>query len=327
MKVCVYLHSYPPFRYTGGELMTADLLEYLVQRGHTVDVFVKEVEDTYVRNGVTVTTSGYLHPTFIRLHDIFITHPEIRTGAIRQTGTMPYVGIVHNTGIHTMRSIERQAPDLTICNSQHTQSRLPKTVQASRMGSVVINPPVLLQPLDGVQEGRRAASHSLPARHYVTMVNISHEKGGAVLAYLAERNPDVAFLGVIGGHGSQVEDQPDNVTILGPQEDMRPVYDATKTLIFPTKREAYGKVAAEAMQWGIPCIVSDLPALHEVCGDAAVFVDPHNYAAWDVALQTMQFDVHDRYAALSLQRGKELHANSLNDLARFEAALLDLAGQ
>lgn len=321
MKVLVYLYAYPPFRYTGGELMTADLLESLVRRGHTVDVYCQNLPDDtpYERNGVNVTYSGYLHHTMAVDYDVFITHPEIRTGAMTHVKKLPYIGIVHNTTDHTMRSLERHAPHLTVVNSDFTRNHVPEVAHRTGKGVVVINPPVLLQP-DAVRSAEPA---------YVTAINLSHEKGGAVIDYVAQSRPDTAFLGVIGGHGQQHLPQPPNVDVRPSTGDMRGIYDATKVLLFPTKRESYGKVAAEAMQWGIPMVVSDLPALHEVCDYAAIYADPHDYAGWVTALNRIlgSDDELTLWRGRSAERGRALHTRSLEDLDRWESLVKEVAGK
>ena len=44
--------------------------------------------------------------------------------------------------------------------------------------------------------------------------------------------------------------------------------------VFPTLYEGFGLPPIEAMACGCPVVVSNTTSLPEVCGDAAVFVDP-----------------------------------------------------
>ena len=102
MKVLVYLHYYAPYRWVGGELMTADLLEHLVGAGHTVHVYAEHIRTSYERNGVFIRNAGHIHMNRANTYDVFLTHPEVRTMVWHDVQRLPYAGIVHNTNIGTM---------------------------------------------------------------------------------------------------------------------------------------------------------------------------------------------------------------------------------
>ncbi|MDQ2698033.1 MAG: glycosyltransferase family 4 protein [Actinomycetota bacterium] len=52
------------------------------------------------------------------------------------------------------------------------------------------------------------------------------------------------------------------------------LYAESTALVFPTRFEGFGLPPLEAMARGCPVIVADIPVMHEVAGDAAVYVDP-----------------------------------------------------
>ena len=314
MRVMLFLHSMPPYRYTGGELMTLELAASLAARGHTVEAFVDHAIGSGIDyKGITVHGSGYLRSDIAHTFDLFITHPEIRTDITYYTVDMPYVAIVHNTSTNTMRSLDRQPPDLTIVNSQWTMDHVPESCHVK--GVELINPPTTITPIDG-------------PHYYVTIINYSVDKGGDVFAHVARAMPHVQFMAVCGGHGVQkAGDFPSNVHLMDATSDMAWVYSETKVLLFPTRIESYGKVAAEAMACGVPAIVSDIPALHEVCEGSAMFVDPLDPAAWVAALTTMlQDDTLATYGQKAALRGTGLVAKALTDLDRWESLLLETVG-
>lgn len=304
-KVMVYLTNYPPNRYVGAELMTADLLEYLVGQGFEVTVFADKVADTYKRNGVTVRNSGYIATHTVKEFDVFITHPEIRANVWHYTHDMPYIGIVHNLRPETIRSLNREAPYMTITNSTWTATHIPEAARMNGLGAQVIKPPVLLKPAD--------EWHPM----FITQINLSYDKGVDIFAHLAARHSSHQFMGVKGGYSEQRVDFTDNVMVVEHTDDMNHVYNRTKVLVVPSRHETYGKVVTEAMAWGIPVIASDLPGIREAGGDAVLYCDPTDYTAWHDTLHTVLEDqcTYDDLSLKSRDRAKHLAEQTHHDLA------------
>jgi glycosyltransferase involved in cell wall biosynthesis len=65
------------------------------------------------------------------------------------------------------------------------------------------------------------------------------------------------------------------------------MYENTRTLLFMTLGEGFGLPALEAIWFGAPLLVSDIPVLREVCGPHATYVDPTNKVAIVAALQAV----------------------------------------
>ena len=57
-------------------------------------------------------------------------------------------------------------------------------------------------------------------------------------------------------------------------EELRELYRNAKALVIPSLMEGFGLPALEAMANGCLVIASDIPALREVCGEAAIYVNP-----------------------------------------------------
>jgi glycosyltransferase involved in cell wall biosynthesis len=60
-----------------------------------------------------------------------------------------------------------------------------------------------------------------------------------------------------------------NVRFRSRDWDVRRIFAEIDVLLVPSLSESFCRIAAEAMMNGIPVVASDLPAVREVCGDAA----------------------------------------------------------
>jgi len=68
------------------------------------------------------------------------------------------------------------------------------------------------------------------------------------------------------------------VTFTGPLEESQlgPLYRSAAAVALVSFAEGFGLPLAEAMSVRVPVVASDLPVLREVCGDAAIYVDPRS---------------------------------------------------
>lgn len=57
-------------------------------------------------------------------------------------------------------------------------------------------------------------------------------------------------------------------------------YDSATALLFPSIYEGYGLPVVEAARMGLGSICSDIPVLHEVGGEGAIYVPPDDAVAW-----------------------------------------------
>ena len=59
-----------------------------------------------------------------------------------------------------------------------------------------------------------------------------------------------------------------------PRADLRYLYSGAAFLAFPSLYEGFGLPPLEAMQFGCPVLTSNVSSLPEICGEAALYVDP-----------------------------------------------------
>lgn len=74
-----------------------------------------------------------------------------------------------------------------------------------------------------------------------------------------------------------------------PDEDLAVLFQTAEMYTFPSLSEGFGLPAVEAMASKLPVVCSNIPVLKEVCGDNALFFDPHDPK--DIA--TKIFRVHE----------------------------------
>jgi glycosyltransferase involved in cell wall biosynthesis len=88
------------------------------------------------------------------------------------------------------------------------------------------------------------------------------------------------------------------------EEAMLPtLYAGARLFAYPSSYEGFGLPPLEAMACGAPVMVSDIPCLTEVCGNAARTVDPDDGDAFALAIERNLTD--EEWQASALQRGVE----------------------
>lgn len=159
--------------------------------------------------------------------------------------------------------------------------------------------------------------HGLRQRPYVLAVSSNHlGKNFALLAQAMLRLEDPTFDVVIaGGMNSTVFSRaehtgPAYIKRVGYVSDgeLSSLYRHAAAFVFPSVYEGFGMPPLEAMTLGCPVVSSHAASMPEVCGDAAVYFDPHDPDACLKALdQVMGSGPAGRQAlrARSLARSKE----------------------
>lgn len=111
---------------------------------------------------------------------------------------------------------------------------------------------------------------------------------------LIDRNPELADLelAIVGPIGWKAEETVDlirktqcegyRIRLVGQVDEAEKwrLLATAKCLVCPSFAEGFGLTVLEAFSAGTPAIVSDVPVLREVAGDAALYADPFDADSW-----------------------------------------------
>jgi glycosyltransferase involved in cell wall biosynthesis len=123
-------------------------------------------------------------------------------------------------------------------------------------------------------------------------------------ALRAMSGPNTPALVMVGGSHRAVfaaeaggEDPPD-LHRLGSVDDatLKALYQRALGLVFPSLYEGFGLPPLEAMAEGCPVVVARAASLEEVCGEAALYVDPQSPASMASGMQRLATDAALRAA-------------------------------
>lgn len=76
--------------------------------------------------------------------------------------------------------------------------------------------------------------------------------------------------------------------------ELRALYERAACFIFPSVYEGFGLPPLEAMTCGCPVIAARSASIPEVCGEAAVYFDPHDYPALAAQIRELMGDLELR---------------------------------
>jgi glycosyltransferase involved in cell wall biosynthesis len=194
------------------------------------------------------------------------------------------------------------------------------TVSESECQAIIAHYPTAASRLHVIANGglptgitSHAANKMNPRGGYVLYVgSLSKRKNFPRLAQVACRLArERGFRFVFVGDNSKSlttfgVDIPDDIksfiTFAGAVEDpmaLASYYRNAACLLFPSLYESSGLPPIEAMACGCPVVVSDIPALRERCGDAAIYCNPHEIES--IAAETIKV-MDDAALRLKLRR-------------------------
>lgn len=85
------------------------------------------------------------------------------------------------------------------------------------------------------------------------------------------------------------------------------VYKMAKAFIFPSLYEGFGMPVLEAMALGVPVITSNTSSLPEVCGEAAILIEPRNIDAIVKGMELLSYnnDFREKLIVKGLEQSKK----------------------
>jgi glycosyltransferase involved in cell wall biosynthesis len=116
--------------------------------------------------------------------------------------------------------------------------------------------------------------------------NLAHKNLRALVEAVGRLQRDPRPVLVLAGQGTEQLAGTPYVRALGgvPADVVEDLYAAADLFVLPTLYEGFGIPVAEAMARGVAVACSDVPALREVAGNAALFFDPRDVASITAAV-------------------------------------------
>jgi glycosyltransferase involved in cell wall biosynthesis len=323
----------------GAETMIHDLMRYLAKVGWEASAIVMAgAPSVHEVDGVLVRTNQdkrVIH-SLASEADVLLTHlgATPRARAMGELYGKPVAQLIHNTNQYSVGFLgdgcdfaiynsewvseyHAEKASMPIVNSyQENGHSIIRKRRCSSWPSVVVRPPA--------EEPIRLGGNPYGA---ITLVNLVPNKGPHILYGLAERNPALSFIGVIGGYerDKQVirEDLP-NVLVHQHTKNIDDYLSQTAIALVASKYESYGRVAVEAMARGIPVLATATPGLEECIGSAGHLVeDRENLDSWQVGIE--EYLMHyEHWSSEVSARYASLQAQTIEDLKILDYSLKEL---
>ena len=221
-------------------------------------------------------------PTVVTLHDVIRTRYPPRNPAARL-----YVAVMTPRALHKSRRV------LTV--SEAAKRAILETFDCDPE-KIVVTP-------NGVDEIFFADGPRAEGRYFLYVGNDKPHKNVERLVEAARRLGDPATrLLLVGGDFERYRDvegviAPGFVT----GDELAALYRGAIALVTPSLEEGFGLPVVEAMAAGTPVIASDIPALVEVTGGEAFYIDPRSTQAMANAMQNVTREHVERARARAAQ--------------------------
>jgi glycosyltransferase involved in cell wall biosynthesis len=186
--------------------------------------------------------------------------------------------------------------DAILCPSQAAAADIGRHLRAGHSTARLVVAPLGVTP---AQARPDTLPPGLPPAepYFVALGTIEPRKNHALLLDVWQSlGPTAPWLLICGGRGwrnaatfARLDRHPPRVRELPGLDDgaVAALLDGARALLFPSLAEGFGLPLVEALARGTPVVCSDLPVCREVAGPGATFLDPHDPAAWQVAVRRL----------------------------------------
>jgi glycosyltransferase involved in cell wall biosynthesis len=164
------------------------------------------------------------------------------------------------------------------------------TPLAATLGSATTDPGAALERLGVPRPYLLFVGTLEPRKNVVTLVRAYRQVAPDVPHALVLAGPDGWFVEEMDRELARAG--PGNVVRTGlvDASDLDALYRGADAFVYPSAYEGFGLPVLEAMARGVPTVASDVPALREVAGDAAQYVEPGDVADLAEALARVLTD-------------------------------------
>jgi len=295
------IHMYPPYHNAGAEWMAHAMNRYLVHKeGWKANVILNSTPShdfervTMIdKNNKSRVANAVQHSAVLLSH--LDNEPQGLKSAIM--AKRPFVCVLHNN--YRKKFLEYYVKvNPKNLYFVHNSYWIKDYYSSFNIPSIVVYPPVYWKEYE-----------TKTTREYVTLINLNSNKGGDVFIKIAQKMPEISFMGVKGGYSNQISDNSvKNIKYVENTPYIKSIYSKTDILLVPSLEESWGRVAVEAMSSGIPVISHPTPGLLESCGNAGIFCDRNDIDAWvrEINLLKTDADYYKTKSDLCKKRAIEL---------------------
>lgn len=173
---------------------------------------------------------------------------------------------------------------------------VPKSVEADRDVIFEPLPPGLAARLEKssgvVQWDMLYVATSIPHKNYAVIIRaleVLRMRGGQFRLVLTIDEESAVYW---GGDSARELIREGALVCLGwvGKSHLKALYAHCDVCLMPSVLESLSSAHLEAMEWGVPQVAADLPYARDLCGDAAIYVDPHDSQEWVLAVERLVSD-------------------------------------